>query len=173
MRWTGAKRAKVVRFHRQRDHRQWAGGMITVERRWLGDIKATGRRVRRIVKPESKVERIGWLQHSAAGSDGIGIKSENLIEQNGLDLHSGGAILIAAQVGLVPREAKALEAGDRRGTAVERATLHVEHVKIEIRFQPLHNEGRRVVEAAAFDLDAGNRRGGTAAQAGQKCWIRL
>jgi hypothetical protein len=44
--WPGAERPQIVWRNRQRNHRQWAGVMFAIERRWLGDIEPAWRGMR-------------------------------------------------------------------------------------------------------------------------------
>src|ERR1700745_3654864 len=86
--WPGAERTQIVWRDRQRNHRQWAGVMFAIERRWLGDIEPAWRGIIGVVKPEAEVERVGGRQYCLwwiGPRYGVSIEAKDLIQQDCLD----------------------------------------------------------------------------------------
>src|SRR5215469_2691166 len=100
---TCAQRPEIRVPIRQRDHGVRPSVLFPIERRGFCRVEPAILGILRVVEPESNVKSMRWEQARSW------VKTEDLIQQNGLDRHFRISVAIGLDVCLVPCQAEVLE----------------------------------------------------------------
>ena len=123
--WVGAQRSEIGIGIGHADHCDWSSLVLAIERCGFRDVESATVDVGvvRIVEPETNVQGVDGRERS------IGVKSENLIQKNGLDRGLERTLPIRLQVALIPRQPEVREG--RVGIAIgeQIAALNGEHIE--------------------------------------------
>jgi len=138
------------------DHGKRSGLMLAVERRGLGWVEVAAGQSRSIfgvVEPETQMESIRRSQAH------VGIKTEDIIQKNRLDLNVAVIRVLAnLDIGLIPGQTKASrEIGVFGAIGLKETILDREQIKRETRLDPIQIQNECVIELAANYRGAGAR----------------
>ena len=138
------------------EHGKRSGLVHAVERRGLGRVEVTAgqdRSILRIVEPETQMERVRRSQAH------IGVKAEDIIQKNRLDLDMAVIGLLANfDIGLIPGQTETpRKIGVLGAIGLKEAILDGEQVKRETRLDPIQVQNECVILLAPDYRRAGPR----------------